>query len=97
MLLSDVIHSLDDEAVAAETVLGIGDVALLAALQGRAAAVGATLGEYAAWAVRTYADGASSDEWITLIGALGRAPDPGAECLRRAFVWVLANEETIAG
>lgn len=97
MLLSDVILSLDDEAVAAETVLGIGDVTLLAAMQARAGAVGATLGEYAAWAVHSYADGASSDEWITLIGALGRAPDPGAECLRRAFAWVLANGEPVAG
>lgn len=97
MLLSDVIRSLDDEAIAAETVLGIGDVTLLAAMQGRSDAVGATLGEYASWAVRTYADGATSDEWITLIGALGRTPDPGAECLRRAFAWVLANEEPVAG
>jgi hypothetical protein len=41
--------------------------------------------------VRTYADNASSEEWTTLIGTLGRSDDPGVTCLRRAFAYVLAG------
>ena len=46
--------------------------------------LGELCGSYASMAVRRYADSAS-DEWTTLIGQMGRAEDPGAICLKRAF------------
>jgi hypothetical protein len=95
MLLSDIISRLGDEAFVAETVLDVGNVGLLAEMQMRAAAAGVTLGEYASWAVRSYADAASPDEWVTLIGSVSRAHDPGADCLRRVFDWVISNEEAV--
>ena len=91
MLLGDVIARLTDETTAAEAILGLGDLGLLAEMRARAEENGVTLGAYAAWAVRTYADNASSDEWTTLIGAMGRSDDPGVTCLRRAFAYVLAG------
>lgn len=90
MLLGDVIARLTDETTAAEAILDLGDLGLLVEMRERAKENGVSLGAYAAWAVRTYADNASSEEWTTLIGALGRSDDPGVACLRRAFAYVLA-------
>jgi len=89
MLLGDLLARFTDESVAAETLLRLGDLPLMAKLREQAEASGLTLGAYAAGAVRRYAADASDDEWITLMGALGRAADPGAICLQRAFAHVL--------
>jgi hypothetical protein len=91
LLLGDVIARLMDEATAAEAIIDFGDLGLLAKMRERAKENEVSLGAYAAWAVRVYADNASSEEWTTLIGALGRSDDPGATCLRRAFAYVLAG------
>lgn len=91
MLLGDVIRRLEDETVAEDTVARLCDPALLARMEQCAEDSGLSLGVFAAWAVRHYADTASPDEWATLMGALERAPDPGAACLRRAFAYVLAT------
>ena len=32
---------------------------------------------------------ASDEEWVSLIGAIGRAPDPGLTYLRRALVYAI--------
>jgi hypothetical protein len=91
VLLGDVIADLQEESVAAETILRIGDLALLTELRRRAEESGAALGEYTIWAVRIYADNAPPDEWTTLIGLLERAEDPGATCLNRALGFVLSS------
>lgn len=93
MLLGEVIARLSNETAATEAILGLGDLRLLAEMRARAEENGVGLGAYAAWAVRTYADNASSEEWTTLIGALSRSEDPGVTCLRRAFAYVLAGED----
>jgi hypothetical protein len=92
LLLGDVIQRLTDEASAVEVLLGLGDLKLLAEMQARAEENGMSLGGYAAWAVRVYANNASSDEWTTLIGAMGRSGDPGATCLNRAFTFAAKFE-----
>ena len=91
MLLGDIIARLDDEAVAAEALLRLGDLGLLADLSALAAAEGLTLGSYAAWAVRAYADAAPADEWLGLLADLVRVDDPGAAYLRRALAFVVAS------
>jgi hypothetical protein len=85
MLLGDLLNAFDDEAVAAETILRVGDLALIAAMRKEAETRGLSLGAFAAATVRHYADGASDEEWTTLIGQMGRAEDPGAVYLKRAF------------
>jgi hypothetical protein len=91
MLLGDLINAFDDEAVAAETILRIGDLALIAAMREQADAIGLDLGAFAAATVRRYADEASDEEWTTLIGQMGRAADPGAVCLKRAFAHAIQS------
>jgi hypothetical protein len=85
MLFGELVTRLTDDAVAEETILSISSLPTLASLRDQAAAEGETLGEYAASAVRRYLSVASDEEWITLMGVMERAPDPGAACLRRAF------------
>jgi hypothetical protein len=86
MLLGDLIARFTDEAVAAETFLGLSNLALLAYVRAQAQSSGLDLGAYAAAAAQRYASEASEEEWITLIGAMSRAPDPGAVYLERALM-----------
>ncbi len=91
MLLGDLLNRFEDEGIAAETILQVGDLAMIAAMKRNADALGLTLGAYASQAVRQYADGASDEEWTTLIGQMGRAADPSAVFLKRAFAQMAAR------
>jgi hypothetical protein len=91
MLLGDLLARFDDETVAEEAVTAPGDLALIAKLREKAAADGVTLGAYVATAVCRYAAEASAQEWVTLMGALERAADPGRVCMQRAFAHVLGE------
>ena len=85
MMLGDILARLDDEGAAAEIILGAGDLRLLAAMQARAEAEGLELATFARAAVQRYAAEASDEEWVTMMGQIGRSGDPGLTCLRRAF------------
>lgn len=85
MLLSDLIAELSDVAAAHEVILRVGDLTLLAELQARAEAVGIDVGAYAARAVARYASEASADDWVSLMGAMNRARDPGLVFLHHAL------------
>jgi len=89
MVLGDLLARFEDETIATETILRLGDLALVARLSERAAADGRTLGDYAVSAVRRFAAEASDERWVTLMGALARAEDPGAICLRHALGYAL--------
>jgi hypothetical protein len=91
MLLGDLIGKLEEETIATETLLRIGNLGLLARMEAAATDAGVPLGTYASWAIRQYADNAPDDEWVLLIGALSRATDAGTTCLERAFIFVLAS------
>ena len=90
-MLGDLLANLTDETTALETILGAGDLALLTAVREQAALDGVDLAAYVSQTVRRYANEASDEEWITLMGALNRSPDPGATCLKRAFEHVLRH------
>ena len=85
MLLGDILSRLENDGEAAEVILGAGDLRLLAAMRQRAEAEGLDLAAYAKAAVQRYAAEASNEEWLTMMGQIGRAADPGLICLRRAF------------
>jgi hypothetical protein len=84
-MLGDLLTSLTDETTALETILGAGDLKLLAAAQEMAAADGLDLGSYVTQTVQRYANEASDEEWVTLMGLLNRSQDPGTICLKRAL------------
>ena len=87
MLLGNVLAHFDDEAFATETVLRVGDVALLAAMRKQAEEEGETLGSFARAAVQRFAAEADDEAWVSLLGALARTQDPGTVCLMRAFAY----------
>ena len=85
MLLGDLLARFETTTFAEETVLSLGDLNLLARMQARADAEGLGLGAFAQGAMRRFAAEASDEDWVTLLGALVRAEDPGAVCLTFAF------------
>ena len=84
-MLGEILARLTDETTAVETILGAGDLALLSAVKEQAAAEGLDLAASVTQTVQRYTHEASDEEWVTLIGLMNRANDPGAICLKRAF------------
>ena len=91
MILGDIIDRLQDDSEATELILNAGSLPLVTAMQRQAQAEGVGLADYAKAAVQRYAASASDEEWITLMGLIGRSPDPGSVCLRRAFEFALRD------
>ena len=85
MILGDVLAHLQNDGEAAELILGLGELSLLASARQRATAEGVDLATYARCAVQRYAVEATDEEWVSAIGALGRASDPGMVFLKRAL------------
>ena len=85
MLLSDILAKFSDEAGVTEFLLQHGDLSLMTRLRELAEAEGETLGEFASSAVQRYANQASDEEWVTLLGLISRTDDPAIVCLRRAL------------
>lgn len=85
MLLGDLIARLQDEAVVSETLLSLGDLALTARVVALAAASDVSVGELAAQTVGRFVNTASEEDWLTLIGQMSRAENPGQVFLRRAL------------
>lgn len=89
MQLGDLFGQFCDESIAAETILRLGDIVLIARLREQASATGQSLGAYATNAAQRYAADASDEEWLSLMGALSGAKDPGAVYMQRAFTYLL--------
>lgn len=88
-MLGDLLASLTDETTALETILGAGGLTLLTAARAQAAADDVDLAACVTQTVQRYANEASDEEWVTLMGLLNRSQDPGTTCLKRAFEYVL--------
>jgi len=85
IILGDILAKLNDETTAVETILGAGDLALLAAVRERASSEDIGFAACVTQPVQRYAAQAADEEWVTLIRMLNRSQDPAAACLRRAF------------
>lgn len=86
MVLGDLIAGFQDEAAASETLLSLGDLALTARVLARAAGKNMSPGELTVQAVGSFADGASDDEWLNLLGRVSQADDPGRTFLRHVLL-----------
>jgi hypothetical protein len=95
MLLGDVIARLEDEAFVNETLLELDDLALTAQVVASAAENNVSAGEFAAQSVGRFVNSASDEEWLTLIGLMSRADDPGQVFLRRVLSSALAQPPTV--
>jgi hypothetical protein len=93
MLLGDVIARFEDEAFVNETLLALDDLALTARVLTGAAENKVSAGEFAAQSVGQFVNGASDEEWLTLIGLMSRAENPGlgyTALAWPAYGWVAA-------
>jgi hypothetical protein len=89
MLLGDILSSLDDEAMAMQALVGLNDLVLLTRVEAAASAEGLTAGGFAARAVDRFSSQASDEDWVSLIGVMGRTTDPGQACLRNILHFAL--------
>lgn len=96
MLLGQVLDRLGDEGVAAETLLGLGDLRLMVDVEATGARFGESPPLYASNAVGRFAAFASDEDWLALMTALERTPDPGAACLRHMLLWSLRQDSHAA-
>ena len=84
--------ALNDEATAAEALLGCGDLVLLVDVADVAGRFGETPGEYAAGSVRRFANSAADEDWLALMTALELTDDPARTCLVNMVSWSLARD-----
>lgn len=85
MLLADVLAKLGDETCVYEVLLGLDDLVLANRVAAAAAEHDLTVEEFALRSVGNFAQGASDEEWLTLIGLMSRAEDPARAFLQRAL------------
>ncbi|WP_291849968.1 hypothetical protein [Bradyrhizobium sp.] len=96
MQLGEIIGSFSEEARASEALLACNDIVLLARVGEAAFRHEETVGEYAAGAVRRFANLAVSEDWLALMNVIERADDPGIGCLNYMVHWSLKQDETPA-
>lgn len=97
MLLGQVLEELSDEMVAAETLIALCDLPLVAEIEKVRHVFGETAPAYAAGAARRFVQQATDDDWLSLMTALDRTDDPGKACLRQMLVWSLRADEKASG
>jgi len=93
MQLGEIVRSFSEEAPASEALLGCNDIVLLARVGEAAGRFEETVGEYAAGAVRRFANLAVSEDWLGLMNVIERANDPGIGCLTYMVKWSLKQDD----
>ena len=93
MQLGEIIRSFSEEAPASEALLACNDIVLFAQVGEAAGRYQETVGEYAAGAVRRFANLAVSEDWLGLMNVIERANDPGIDCLTYMVKWSLKQDE----
>ena len=93
MQLGEIIRSFSEEAPAGEALLACNDIVLFARVGKAADRFEETLGEYAAGAVRRFANLAVSEDWLGLMNLVERADDPGIGCLTYMVNWSLKQDD----
>ena len=96
MQLGGIIRSLGEETAASEALLACNDIVLLARVGSAAGRYEETVGEYAAGAVRRFANLAGSEDWLGLMNVIERADDPGLRCLSYMVTWSLQQDDAPA-
>lgn len=93
MQLGEIIRNFSDEAPATEALLACSDIVLFARVNETADRYEESVGEYAAGAVRRFANLAGSEDWLGLMNVLERPEDPGIGCLTYMIGWSLKQDE----
>jgi hypothetical protein len=94
--LGEIISGFSEESRANEALLACNDIVLFARVGAAAEHYEETVGEYAAGAVRRFANLADSEDWLGLMNVVERASDPGIDCLTYMIQWSLKQVEAPA-
>jgi hypothetical protein len=92
MLLGDIMADFEDETRAGEALLTLDDIVLLTRVTEAAAAQQMTPGQFAAQSVGRFVTAANDEQWLTLVGLMARADNPGRLFLQRVLAGALAQE-----
>jgi hypothetical protein len=80
-----------------ETLVSLDDLPLMLRVEAAAAKRDLTAGEFANEAVALFSSQASDDDWVSLIGSMGRVPDPGRICLKKMIEFALRPAPAAGG
>lgn len=94
MLLGTLIEQLSVDTDAARALEALNDVVLFAEIDKMARRFGETPPEYVAASASRFAAMANDEEWLALMNAMERAPDPAQAVLVRMVRWGLNRDAT---
>ncbi len=91
MLLGDLIARVQEPTFAAEALLALDDLALMARIQDASAREGLTSGAFISQSIAGFVNRATDEEWLGMIGAMSKAENPGQAFLHFALTKALAG------
>jgi hypothetical protein len=92
MLLGTLLKKLEAPDYSATLLEGLGDIILLARIEETGRNHDETPAEYASMAVARFSQSASDEDWLGVMNALERSPEPATACLRRMVEWALDKD-----
>lgn len=92
MHLGTLIARLEREDNAAMALEALEDIVLFSAVSEAGSRYEESPGVYVAGAVARFSNGAGDEDWVSLIGHIERAEDPGQAALVRMLQWALAHD-----
>jgi len=99
MLLGSIMTKLQDDRSAAEALLSLGDIVLIAKVDSARRLHDETLGGYVSGAAHRFANLASSEDWLKLMTGIEKSESPAATCLGMMLRWSIdrdANEGSVS-
>lgn len=95
-MLGDTVKRLAEPGVAEAVLIEAGEIALLVRVERAAAELETTAGEFAAFVARRWLALAADDDWLRLVGVMGRSERPGLAAIALMLEQALGELETAA-
>jgi hypothetical protein len=92
MMLGDLLAEVERAASAGDVAALLGDLSLMSRVAAVTAGEGIDPDAYVVAAVRRFEQGASAEDWVSLMGAASADADPGKACLQRMVRWALQRD-----
>ena len=91
MLLGDLIAKVQQPSFAAEALLVLDDLALMARINIASDRAELEPGEFISQSIGAFVDRATDEEWLSMIGAMSQAENPGQAFLHRVLSKAVAS------
>jgi len=90
-MLGETVKRLAEPGVAEAALIEAGELALLSRVEDAAAGMGTSSGELAAFVARRWLAAAGDEDWLRLIGVMGRSDQPGLAAIALMLEQALAE------